>query len=84
VYDQMISSFEQFFPEEEMIENKPRPSMSSRHSRFDLSERPILPLRRVNTGVTSIVGAENGERPGGFVLVVDGSALLEVRFSVLL
>ncbi|KAG2019667.1 phospholipid-translocating ATPase [Coprinopsis cinerea AmutBmut pab1-1] len=77
VYDQMISSFEQFFPEEEMIENKPRPSMSSRHSRFDLSERPILPLRRVNTGVTSIVGAENGERPGGFVLVVDGSALLE-------
>ncbi|KAF8647469.1 hypothetical protein AX16_006674 [Volvariella volvacea WC 439] len=34
-------------------------------------------LRRINTGVSSLVGDGNGERPGGFVLVVDGAALAE-------
>lgn len=38
------------------------------------SETP-LPLRRVSTGVSSIVGPGNGDRPGGFVLVIDGAAL---------
>ena len=38
-----------------------------------------IPLQRINTGVTDIVGADNGERAGGFVLVIDGAALLEVR-----
>jgi phospholipid-translocating ATPase len=32
-------------------------------------------LQRVDTGITSIVGSNNGERPGGFVLVIDGTAL---------
>ena len=41
-----------------------------------------FPLRRVNTGVTSIVGSDNGERPGGFVLVIDGLALSHVRSSI--
>ncbi|CAK5275664.1 unnamed protein product [Mycena citricolor] len=34
------------------------------------------PLQRIDTGVRSIVGDHNGERPGGFVLVIDGGALL--------
>ncbi|KAJ6509889.1 phospholipid-translocating ATPase [Mycena vitilis] len=37
---------------------------------------PFYPLERIETGVTSIVGDHNGERPGGFVLVIDGTALL--------
>lgn len=41
-----------------------------------------IPLQRINTGVTDIVGPDNGERAGGFVLVVDGAALLEVRRRV--
>lgn len=34
--------------------------------------------RRVNTGILSIVGASNGDHPGGFVLVIDGAALEHV------
>lgn len=41
-----------------------------------------IPLQRINTGVTDIVGPDNGERAGGFVLVVDGAALLEVSRRV--
>ncbi|KAG6885888.1 hypothetical protein C0993_008407 [Termitomyces sp. T159_Od127] len=44
----------------------PRPSTSYRE--------PNIPLQRVHTG-SSIVGAGNGERPGGFILVIDGAAL---------
>jgi len=36
-----------------------------------------VPLQRINTGITDIVGVGNGERAGGFVLVIDGGALLE-------
>ncbi|KAF5331003.1 hypothetical protein D9619_005242 [Psilocybe cf. subviscida] len=66
---QMANALAEFFPEEDT--EKPLSAMSPR-----VSDRPI-PLRRVNTGVSSIVGADNGDRPGGFVLVLDGAALLE-------
>lgn len=75
VYQQMIAAVQQFFPESEADdgkENIPRSPLRSPHG----DERHGL--YRVNTGVSSIVGAENGERSGGFVLVVDGAALLEV------
>lgn len=36
---------------------------------------PGAPLRRTETGISSIVGENNGDRPGGFVLVIDGTAL---------
>ena len=32
-------------------------------------------LQRVNTGVRSLVGQDNGTRPGGFSLVIEGAAL---------
>lgn len=71
--DQQISrAFAVFFPDfdtTEKIEKQPRSSMTSHDS------RPRL--ERVDTGFSSIVGSENGERPGGFVLVVDGAALLQ-------
>jgi len=38
------------------------------------------PLQRVNTGVTSLVGSMNGQRPGGYMLVIDGLALTDVSF----
>ena len=39
------------------------------------------PLRRLSTGVTSLVGSMNGQRPGGYILVIDGLALTEVSYS---
>jgi phospholipid-translocating ATPase len=33
------------------------------------------PLRRTLTGISDLVGPNNGDRPGGFVLVIDGAAL---------
>ena len=38
------------------------------------------PLRRVTTGGTSLVGSMNGQRPGGYILVIDGYALSDVSF----
>ena len=42
---------------------------------------PTYPLRRLSTGVTSLVGSTNGQRPGGYILVIDGLALTEVSSS---
>lgn len=64
----MCNAFEQFFPEQNVSMEDLKP---------EIEEEPI-PLRRITTGVSSIVGAENGDRPGGFILVADGAALLEV------
>ena len=36
---------------------------------------PPGPLRRTLTGISDLVGPNNGDRPGGFVLVIDGAAL---------
>ncbi|KAG6899806.1 hypothetical protein C0993_006629 [Termitomyces sp. T159_Od127] len=72
---QMAHAAEEFFPEANLLSEEavnhsyyapPRPSTSSRTD---------YALRRINTGLSSIVGSNNGERPGGFVLVIDGSAL---------
>lgn len=73
VHQQMIAAIQQFFPDSEAEYEKesiPRSPLRSPHGDG---------LYRVNTGVSSIVGAGNGDRAGGFVLVVDGAALLEVR-----
>ncbi|KAJ3822147.1 phospholipid-translocating ATPase [Lentinula raphanica] len=66
--DQQIgNALDRFFPEH-MTEVRPpsRPPTPSR----------MHPLTRADTNVSSIVGGDNGDRPGGFVLVVDGAALL--------
>ncbi|KAJ7264906.1 phospholipid-translocating ATPase [Mycena haematopus] len=75
VHDQMVGAIEQFFPESGILDDEgvvmpalPRASSSSGQ------ERPH-PLRRLNTGLSSIVSRTNGEKPGGFVLVIDGAAL---------
>ncbi|KAJ7228736.1 hypothetical protein GGX14DRAFT_414568 [Mycena pura] len=47
----------------------------------DLEGERVYPLQRMDTGVTSIVGEHNGERPGGFVLVIDGTALAHALYG---
>ncbi|KAF8630454.1 hypothetical protein AX17_005431 [Amanita inopinata Kibby_2008] len=72
--EQMLLALQQYFPECSTEENKGSaavPNMTERSAAHD------IPLQRINTGVSSIVGDGNGEREGGFVLVVDGAALLE-------
>lgn len=79
VYQQMVHAVEEFFPESGIVNeagdvvDEPRASTSS--------ERPY-PLRRIETGISSIVGTNNGDRPGGFVLVIDGTALGHVSWIV--
>ncbi|KDQ61077.1 hypothetical protein JAAARDRAFT_124991 [Jaapia argillacea MUCL 33604] len=74
VYQQMLSAFEQFFPEHNVLEN----DNIVNYGRAQAGEDGQLPpLQRVNTGVSSLVGHDNGDRPGGFVLVIDGAALTQ-------
>jgi phospholipid-translocating ATPase len=68
VHEQMQRAAEKYFPEAILIDEG--------------VIRPVSPAvrrsteRRMSTGgVSSIVGGDNGERPGGFVLVIDGSGL---------
>lgn len=73
VYEQLKNALEGFFNEVVMTEQEARAS-------HDLEAIPDAPakmeqLRRMNTGVTSLVGKDNGMRSGGFSLVIEGSAL---------
>lgn len=74
---QIAHAFEKFFPGESGASDKPSPSRPSVSSRRDSRLQPP-PLQRVDTGLSSIVGSDNGDLPGGVVLVVDGAALLQV------
>ncbi|OSD08296.1 phospholipid-translocating P-type ATPase [Trametes coccinea BRFM310] len=73
VYAQMMKAVEEFFPESGILQDE----------QVGLDDTVLpqqqstggYPLQRVNTGVSSLVGHNNGERPGGFILVIDGSAL---------
>lgn len=44
----------------------------------DESGSPTPGLRRTATGLSDILGDDNGDKPGGFVLVIDGTALEHV------
>lgn len=69
VYDQLRSAIEVFFNEEirDVDEKGNLQPVTSGHE-----------LRRMDTGVTSLVGRDNGTRPGGHSLVIDGGALRHV------
>ncbi|TFK30277.1 phospholipid-translocating ATPase [Coprinopsis marcescibilis] len=82
VYDQIKHAVEEFFPGSNIIDEDgeardveesmpPKSPKSVRGQSFADGG----PLQRVDTGISSIVGSANGDRPGGFVLVIDGSAL---------
>ncbi|RSH90127.1 hypothetical protein EHS25_001460 [Saitozyma podzolica] len=65
VQDQLRDALDGFFGDE------PLSRTSSRASR---TSDPAA-LERINTGVRSLVGRDNGHRPGGFSLVIEGHAL---------
>lgn len=68
IYEQLRDSLEGFFGDDSL-----RRSTSLTH----METRRSTQLQRVNTGVRSLVGEDNGTRPGGFSLVIDGDALRE-------
>lgn len=76
--DQIIAATSHFFPDVNLssliVDPNRSPSLEKARAK---AEGGDIPLQRIMTGA-SIVGDDNGERPGGFVLVVDGAALLEV------
>ncbi|KAI0683336.1 phospholipid-translocating P-type ATPase, partial [Cytidiella melzeri] len=73
VYSQMLGAVDEFFPESGILQD----DEIAAHIKSDANPTGGYALQRVNTGVTSIVGHDNGNRPGGYVLVIDGSALTE-------
>ncbi|KAK2466652.1 hypothetical protein APHAL10511_000910 [Amanita phalloides] len=80
VYQQMVRAAEEFFPESGMLEDEHIAGLavmarsSSRASSEKDRERRYS-LQRIESSMSSIVGANNGDRPGGFVLVIDGGGL---------
>lgn len=72
--EQIKLALVQFFPE---IDASMSMLNLPRSPGFSKDKDCAIPLQRISTGV-SIVGEDNGSRSGGFVLVVDGAALLEV------
>lgn len=72
VYDQLVHAVEEFFPDSGILDGE-RPSTTD--STYGHHPTNGGHLHRTQTGMSSIVGPNNGERPGGFVLVIDGTAL---------
>lgn len=68
IYDQLKNALEGFFNEQ--VNDMPDGHRIS----MDADSRAHQ-LRRLDTGVTSLVGQDNGTKPGGFSLVIDGGAL---------
>jgi phospholipid-translocating ATPase len=78
-YDQMKRAANQFFPEDNIMDSDDvQPPVISTTPSDSGSPRPGL--RRTATGLSDIVGDDNGDKPGGFVLVIDGTALEHVSF----
>ncbi|KAF8912154.1 phospholipid-translocating ATPase [Gymnopilus junonius] len=89
VYDQIMHAVEEFFPDAGILDEDGNPTPPSEATAHVINGgRPQNgfgdgnggPLHRVETGLSSVVGHNNGDRPGGFVLVIDGQAL-EVALS---
>jgi phospholipid-translocating ATPase len=79
IYTQMLRATEEYFPDSNII-NDPEVDAEALGVRDEENNRrgsQLYPLRRVTTGTTSLVGSMNGQRPGGFVLVIDGLALTD-------
>jgi hypothetical protein len=81
VYQQMTNAIDEFFPGHNLPDQDQH--VPSPHRRSSSERGHGTPdLHRVDTGVSDIVGVNNGDRPGGFVLVIDGSALVSVCHSI--
>jgi phospholipid-translocating ATPase len=82
----MARAVEEFFPDSKILDDGTvvvQEGSGDLEKRQEREEGDSYALRRVDTGLSSIVGSRNGDRPGGFVLVVDGYALEYVCFHTL-
>lgn len=73
VQQQMIQAVEEFFPDSGILDEHGLVTSASKSPSTESAS--AFPMRRLSTGVRDIVGDDNGDRPGGFVLVIDGAAL---------
>lgn len=73
VYQQMIQAVDDFFPDSGILDEHGVVTSTPKSPSADSSS--AYPLRRLSSGIRDVVGNDNGQRPGGFVLVIDGSAL---------
>jgi phospholipid-translocating ATPase len=73
VYQQMIQAVEDFFPDSGILDE--HGVVTDAHKSPSADPTSPYPLRRLSTGLRDVVGNDNGQRSGGFVLVIDGSAL---------
>ncbi|KAK0485626.1 hypothetical protein IW261DRAFT_1415592 [Armillaria novae-zelandiae] len=81
VYQQMLCALEVFSPESRILDKEDR-FMKERNF-APVSSRDDNELQRIETGISSIVGPNNGDRPGGFILVIDDMALDCASFDFL-
>jgi len=80
----MLRAVEEYFPTSNIhndLEVSGDPLGARDEESAAQNDGQTYPLQRVNTGVSSLVGSMNGQRPGGYILVIDGLALSEVSFS---
>ena len=70
----MIRAVEQFFPDIDFMDKEDIADVAT-------SDSGPYPLHRLSTSAPSIVGEGDGTRPGGHVLVIDGTALGHVGVS---
>ncbi|KAL0570141.1 hypothetical protein V5O48_011819 [Marasmius crinis-equi] len=80
VYEQLVRAVQEFFSDSNIIDEHNQHAQAANFEDFEVvSPNPDTPgrLRRVNTGMSSVVGSNNGDRPGGFILVIDGAALTD-------
>ena len=93
MYQQIMNAVEEFFPDNDILDENGEPREVGRPQLAEGSSwpPPLSPmsfqqnqqpnnappgaLRRTATGISDLVGPNNGDRPGGFVLVIDGAAL---------
>jgi len=75
VWNQMMNAVQEFFPDEAEAWGITQDTDTLNPA------RPDVP-KGAKTGVTSVVGPDNGERLGRFVLVIDGLALNYVSASI--
>jgi phospholipid-translocating ATPase len=77
----MLRATEEYFPSSGIV-NDPEVNAEALGALEGESGTQLYPIHRVSTGVSSLVGSRNGQRPGGYVLVIDGLALTDVRKSL--
>lgn len=74
-YEQLVTAAERFFPQSGVMDRDDVRPHDSNAAFSRVESRRDNRLQRINTGLDSLVGNDNGQRAGGFVLVIDGHGL---------